>query len=399
MSDSDFDEDEDDIIFKEFRTANERFQQSLLQAKHDSIEQQAEAELSKKYQKQEQQKGNQQEYEDQDQDTVMKQEPDDLTEEIERVKQQIKIAQGQVDDLKNELGEWQHRRNNEAALSRLTTEERATMDQTPPELTPADLDSIFDYLLEMGQMPLHENAAGLDQRDFPESTPSMKIKAMEHPDVVAQRNFSNMTFTKLENTYMDTGKAVYRQCHLEGFAYDIPFTMIFDVNATLEITSLDFDVGVNLQVDANILLSRIKQECNLMALFKLILHYGRLEDAKKKCFDHLKQHYEGTQVNTHWDDESPTMTFSTRGNQMQVKLAWLYDEMDTSQYSTLDVNICDYFMPSAQFTIVTDSPSTKLSLVIDKVPEKFKTLSDQIGVVQATKVMVGSILQEPRPYT
>ncbi|KAI8339673.1 hypothetical protein BC941DRAFT_421150 [Chlamydoabsidia padenii] len=222
----------------------------------------------------------------------------------------------------------------------------------------------------------------------------MKTKAMEHPDVVAQRNFSNMTFTKLENTYVNTGRVSYRQCHLEGSAYNIPFTMTFNVDATLEITSLDFDVGANLKVDANTLLSRIKQECNLMALFRLILHYGQLEIAKKKTFDYLKQYYEGTKVDTHWDDESSTMTFSTRDNQMKVKLAWSNDEINASQYNMLDVDICGYVKPSVQFTAINACPSAKLSLLLDKVPENFNTLSDQVGVIQATKLMIGSILQE-----
>jgi hypothetical protein len=41
--------------------------------------------------------------------------------------------------------------------------------------------------------------------------------------------------------------------------------------------------------------------------------------------------------------------------------------------------------------------STKLTNILEKVPGNFQSLSDQVGVIQATEIMVGAILQEPSP--
>jgi hypothetical protein len=41
--------------------------------------------------------------------------------------------------------------------------------------------------------------------------------------------------------------------------------------------------------------------------------------------------------------------------------------------------------------------SAKLTNILRKVPEKFQSLSDQVGVIQAVEIMVGAILQEPSP--
>jgi hypothetical protein len=48
-----------------------------------------------------------------------------------------------------------------------------------------------------------------------------------------------------------------------------------------------------------------------MALLRLILHFGRLEDAKKSTFDYLVSRYKDTEVNAQ-RDQQVSLLFASR---------------------------------------------------------------------------------------
>lgn len=108
----------------------------------------------------------------------------------------------------------------------------------------------------MGQMPASENAAaGFEPNTLLTTTPTIHANAMSHPDVVAQQTFTHLTFTKLENVF-DQDDSGCRNCSLEGKAYDSWFAVTVRVDASLTLSSLDFYVDTDLQVDASALLGR-----------------------------------------------------------------------------------------------------------------------------------------------
>jgi hypothetical protein len=107
----------------------------------------------------------------------------------------------------------------------------------------------------MGQMPASENAAaGFEPNTLLTTTPTIHASAMSHPDVVAQQTFTHLTFTKLENVFDQDGG--WRTCSLEGKAYDSWFSVTVRVDASLTLSSLDFYVDTDLQIDASTLLAR-----------------------------------------------------------------------------------------------------------------------------------------------
>ncbi|KAI8088957.1 uncharacterized protein BX664DRAFT_124424 [Halteromyces radiatus] len=256
------DDDDDDVVFRDFRNINNRFQQRLLEAQHAATEKQIEDQLD-----------------------LMEKDlgPQDIQRECHTIQSKIDKVEAEVDALKQQLSNWQAKRKEQASLTNMTPEERANKIEQQRQrhesivIDQADLDSIFDYLSEIGQS--YSNAAGLKpHRAARTNNNEMTMQALQSPDVLEQVDFTHIEFTTVENKFYedqsiedvtDSGNLVdrsYRDCTLEGKSYNSSFKVTFRIDALLDVNRLDFDLDMDLHVDAGPILLRRMQFVDVISL-------------------------------------------------------------------------------------------------------------------------------------
>ncbi|KAI8073946.1 hypothetical protein BC940DRAFT_77401 [Gongronella butleri] len=299
------DDSEEQHFLTNFRSSNDRFQQKFQQAQHDANERQVEQDLDR-----------------------LDSHEKPLSEKEWRLQEahlhrKLVTVEKNIKHLQQQLTAWKEKRQTEASLAQLTPAERAAAAAASQSsgkpaqdgLTTADVNSIFTYLFEVGEMPLHPNAAGLNEHTAVYARDDMKQQAFMNPQVLEQQEFSNITFTEVQETF-DRAPAVHsaaqssrntntstsasqnepdnrpsRHCLLRGRCHQCNFRISFVVDPTLKVEQLDFELDIDIQLDARSLLKEIKKSNNLLALFRLIRHYGRLEKDKFDVFAYIKKLY------------------------------------------------------------------------------------------------------------
>jgi hypothetical protein len=107
-----------------------------------------------------------------------------------------------------------------------------------------------------------------------------------------------------------------RYCELSGYSFEQKFQVSFSVTEpSMIMSNFDFEVGIEIQLDVGDVLQRqvhigwhigpwiliytfrVKEECDIMGFFRLIVHYATLDMQRKQTFKKLIDEYQDTSVN------------------------------------------------------------------------------------------------------
>ncbi|KAI8137915.1 hypothetical protein BJV82DRAFT_633113 [Fennellomyces sp. T-0311] len=211
---------------------------------------------------------------------------------------QVQEAEEQVQRLRTKLAERRKRREYEAGIMKLTPEERADAMQVEyNDDDVVDKNVLFEYLIRIGSAPLPANAADMSGSNFVRPHAELRQKAMEDPEVLKQSQFGHIHFAKADNRTEESLDGTVRYCDLEGKAYEQAFSVSFQVReAKLAIHDLTFKVSLDFEMDVGPLLEQIKTESNLLAFFRLLVHYGKLDHLRSTTFASLKTIYASRDV-------------------------------------------------------------------------------------------------------
>ncbi|KAI8388758.1 uncharacterized protein BYT42DRAFT_245711 [Radiomyces spectabilis] len=376
---------ENEPVF-DYRTINERFQQRLLEAQKTANEKEIEADLN------------------------LAGSPDlpDAVDPLETERQileaQVARAEKDVEELKKQVADRKARRLREAALLKMTPEERARVveeqEKAAEEGMPIDddvddMDVVFEYLLHIGETPLPRNAANMSRTDLMSSHAEFRTRAMQDPEVEKQGEFAHLRFTEAKNrlTPNPNGQGEIRSCELIGETYQQSFKICFDVyEPNFVVDNLVFDLSIEMQLDCGSILQEIVDESDLLAFFRLLVHYARLDDERKKVFNQLKEKLADTRITLLPMAEDRLKFQSNRNDEPELYLLWKTKVIE-SEHADLDANICERVLPDIRMEADT---SEKWSLVdekgvMDHLPTHFTQTMKLKGVFLATLIMVDAV--------
>ncbi|KAI9496058.1 hypothetical protein BDB00DRAFT_811529 [Zychaea mexicana] len=327
MTESDTDSEEFPF---DYRTTNDRFQEKLREAQESAVNRQIEGDL-------EQNQNNN----------------DPLEVQSRVLRLQVNAAEKQVQKLRQQLEARKKRREHEAAIMKLTPEERADameVDHENIDNDITDMKAIFDYLLHIGSAPLPKNAADLSGSSFVQPHAEIREQAINNPEMDLQAKFGQMVILKANNTIVNAADdSAIRRCELSGNAYDQEFSVTFEVlESKLSIQKLDFTTSIDLDVDAGPLLHSIREERNLLAFFRLLRHYAKLEHERKTTFEKLLAVYANRSVSVEQVELDQLKFTSTNENNPLVLVLQWRNYLQEIDRPGVPVNICDVLKPDVQ---------------------------------------------------
>ncbi|CAO3647546.1 unnamed protein product [Cunninghamella blakesleeana] len=375
-------DNENEIEELDLPNVNNRFQQRLLQAQQIANEKEIEKELT----------------EFKNQQVPLKNK--DLTKEYQSLKKELKKIEQEIDHMNLDLSHWKEKRRKQASLMNLTPNVRAEMVtlEDNDRVTKQDLDSIFDYFFELALTPLPTNAVDMDIPKFVDNYKEMKEDALKSKESRQQSNFTHIKFTEMETWYdedvIDFDLAT-RHSRLVGRAYETSFKITYDITPNLDIVNLDFEVDLDLSLDAKDVLQGIKIDGNLLMLFRLLKHFGRLKYDMHKTFDLLESQYQSTEILVTREGDNSLMFTGPIYDDPKLTLSWKYETTSNYHNEDMDINICEQVIPVVELNAEAPWKSEKLYNLLSQVPEKFKKLLSEQGVIIATQIMIGGILIEP----
>ncbi|KAI9311542.1 hypothetical protein BX666DRAFT_939394 [Dichotomocladium elegans] len=180
----------------DYRTSNQRFQERLLAAQQNTIEQQIEESIESRRENEEEESSI------------------PLAAQRESLRAEVLIMEKEVETLRKELAKWRARREREASIKNMTPEERAAAlereEQEQKEgdnvMDMFDESVIFDYLISAGSAPMPANAADLSATDFTKPHEEMRAVAMQKPEALEQRKYAHFNLTKMSNEIDKSGR-------------------------------------------------------------------------------------------------------------------------------------------------------------------------------------------------
>ncbi|KAI7858671.1 hypothetical protein BDC45DRAFT_531845 [Circinella umbellata] len=367
----------------DYRTTNDRFQEKLREAQESAINRQIERDIG------------------QNQDEI------DLSLEAEYGTLQLKVkaAEKEVEKLREKLEQRKKRREYEAGLSKMTPEERADAMQLEHQGFNEDddindMEVIFDYLIHIGSAPLPTNAADLSGGNFVQPHSEIREKVLNNPKVLEQIDYSHIRLTRTNNEIIksinnednDNNTDTVRRCELTGTVYDQAFTVYFEIlESKLSIQTLSFTVSEDMLVDTNPLLESIKQECNLVGFFRLLIHYAKLDIERKSTFQRLKDLYDSQSISVE-QVELNQLKFKHSNDDLmdrslEVVLTWR-NEMEFTDRISNSTNLCELVKPEVSIQI-NDVKNNE----IKNLSENFRQLLNAKGVYMATQLIVSGVLR------
>ncbi|KAI7875663.1 hypothetical protein K492DRAFT_210816 [Lichtheimia hyalospora FSU 10163] len=361
----------DDFSF-DARTTSQQFQQRLLAAQQSSTERQIKESIESRH------------ADPQDSNQVP------LEEQRQILHDQVLELEKEVAKLRENLMIQRQRREKEASVVKMTPEQRAQLQDDQEQVEePIDLDVVFDYLIRIASAPLPSNAADMSASDFIQSHDELRERAMQDPKVRSQIDFAHIEFTKTSNKiqHLPDGSGTVRHCELCGSIYGQQFTVTFNIREDqLCIENLKLEVDVETQFELCTLLTRIEQECNLLAFFRLLVHYGRLVDDRRTLFQHLHELY--SPKITVESTESNTLKLY-REQDHQVRLIWELNILSMD----ISINICEQVIPNIRMeTYTTGSQiSAERQELYNRIPDSFARLLSIKGALAATQIMIDAV--------
>ncbi|KAF7722239.1 hypothetical protein EC973_003520 [Apophysomyces ossiformis] len=332
----------------DYHTSNARFQRKLLEAQQSAEERQIEDDLDL---------------------LDVRELPDSeeqLEEEREALLAEVQEVEQEVASLRQQLAHRKARRLREATISNMTPEERAKAVEEEEQMQEEDdvdnLDviletgikkNISDYLLYVGGVPLPKNAADMSGSDMITPHAELRAKVKNDPEVQRQSEFTHIQFTQTENRLVrdDVHTGETRECELTGTCYELPFHLAFEVTGpNYTVSNLTFELSIVMQLETAPVLQQIKDECDLLAFFRLLVHYARLVDQRKSVFEELKDWAERNhlQVEAIADDRLRFEKEDDAGP--SLILSWT-TMAQPSEKEDVGVNICERVLPDIQIQL------------------------------------------------
>ncbi|KAL1926722.1 hypothetical protein VTP01DRAFT_5617 [Rhizomucor pusillus] len=365
----------------DFKTTQSRFQKKLLEAQRHAAERQIELDLY-------------------DQDTAQ----ESLESQKHALKAEVDVLEKKVESLRKELELRKRKRQEEARLSKLTPEERARIveqeeedekereegKQEDQEEDLHDMNVLFEYLVLVGSVPLPKNAADMSGSDFVLPHVELRAKAMENPEVLEQSEFCHIRITEAINQPISLPDgSTRRNCKLTGASYGQPFTITFDVlQPSLVIDKFDYDVNFDMQLEIGPLLQNVKEERNLLYFFRLVIHYSRLCNERRRVFDRLQEVFRDRSVEIKEKDANSLIFKNESGSGVELTLSWsmvLKNEIPC-------VNICEQVTPDVRLECNNCGSSNQEADDMESISAAFDGLMRQKGVLLAAQVMISALL-------
>ncbi|CEG68916.1 hypothetical protein RMATCC62417_05079 [Rhizopus microsporus] len=329
---------EDQLNFAN-RTTNSEFHKRLLATQKASHEQQLEDSLFNEF--------------------AVENDEEEMRKKVAILQQQVERMEGYVADLEEKLKDRKERRQKEANLTNMTPEQRAqyVMEEEERDISDIpDLDVIFEYMLLLGSSTTTDTN-DLSQADFLKPDAQLREEAISDPDVVRQTDYSFVKFTRAKNileTRTDSLDDI-RHCELSGSSFSQEFTVSFDVlEATMTMCNLNFEVGIRMKMDIGPLLQKIKDTCNILGFFQVLVHYARLTDQRRVLFEKLKRSFENTDITVEALSDSRLQFQGKREDSMALVLNWKI-VMHNMNRDSLDANIRDHVQLQLNMDAITPS--------------------------------------------
>ncbi|KAI7903692.1 uncharacterized protein BX663DRAFT_507312 [Cokeromyces recurvatus] len=362
-----------------------------------------------------------------------------LRRQVKRLELQVMIAENRVKDMETKLAACKQRRQNESGLTNMTPEERAayaeeeekrinkakekrerarrrkeakvlkkdastdeeseneeqdTSEESEIEKdnTP-DWDVVFEYLLLLESTLDEEATNTLSGSDFLPPNLGLREKALNHEEVKRQVAYSSIEISKAKNVLesnLTEKDGNIRHCELSGTSYDQTFNIIFDVmEPQMIVNNLEFEVDIDMQIAIGNILEQIKEDCNIMAFFRLLVHYATLDKQRKSVFDQLIQKYKDTSVNIEMLSRDKLKFESTTGNDIYLTFLWKMIP-DALEKETLDANIENHIQPMLRLDAKMRNKKDESGL-LKKVNDGFMFLVEQQGVYRAVESIVNKM--------
>ncbi|KAI9486111.1 MAG: hypothetical protein EXX96DRAFT_31195 [Benjaminiella poitrasii] len=279
--------------------------------------------------------------------------------------------------------------SDEASESEESSMELATEkeDDTP------DWDIVFEYLLLLESTLDEEATNTLSGSDFLPKDLGLREKALEHEEVKRQTAYSSIKITKakniLESNSTEEGDTI-RHCELSGSSFGQAFNMTFDVvEPRMIVRDLNFETDIDMQITIGNILEQIKESCNIMAFFRVLVHYATLNRQRKSVFKRLVQKYKGTAVNVEVLSRDKIKFESSTGNDIYLTFLWKMIP-DTLGKETLDANVENHIQPLLRLDAKSNTKTDEKGL-LRKVNNGFMFLVEQQGVYRAVESIVNKI--------
>ncbi|CEP18164.1 hypothetical protein [Parasitella parasitica] len=267
-----------------------------------------------------------------------------------------------------------------------------------------DWNVIYEYLLLLESESMDDDLSF--GADFINPNAQMRQKAFENEQVTRQTEYSGITIKQSAYSFKDSreaGAESVRHCALSGTSFDLPFKAEFDVfEPSMVMSSLDFEVNIEMQLAVGSTLQKIKNECNIMGFFRLFVHYAKLEKQRDDIFNRLIQHYKDTPVNVILLSQTKLQFEGAvhNGSECGIILLFSWKIMETNtDREKLDANVVNDVKPNltmeavALSTVITKDTTGAL----DRVNEVFLHTIMRKGVYEGTTYIVDNILSVEHP--
>ncbi|KAI8639404.1 hypothetical protein BD408DRAFT_404903 [Parasitella parasitica] len=277
-------------------------------------------------------------------------------------------------------------------------EEKEDEDEDEDDDDDNKLSSEYLLLLESESIDDHMSfGADFMNPDFINPNAQVRQKAFASEQVTRQTDYSGIVIKQSAYSFKENSEAgteSVRHCALSGTSFDLPFQAEFDVlEPSMVMSSLNFEVNIEMQLAVGTTLQKIKDECNIMGFFRLFVHYAQLEKQRDDVFNRLTQHYKDTSVNIVMLSHTKLQFEGAVDCGINLLLSWKITETNTDR-EKLDANVVNDVRPNLTMEAVALSAviTRDTNGALDKVNEAFLHTIMQKGVYEGTKYIVDNIL-------
>ncbi|KAI8090331.1 hypothetical protein BDF21DRAFT_459783 [Thamnidium elegans] len=314
--------------------------------------------------------------------------PVKLDEQLKALKNQVNRMESKVRVMEDRLEDRKARRALEASLTNMTPEERAmhAEKQENEENTEdiPDLDVIFAPA---------DDVNDFSTTDFIKPHAGIRKEALEDKWVLKQEKYSSVHFVKADNVLESNTNAEgeIRHCELGGSCNDMEFNITFDVlEPSMTMSNLVFEVGIEMQMEIGDILERIREECDLLQFFRVIVHYTTLEKERKRIFDKLIDRFSNTEL--HVELLSPSRLMFEGTSSAYLTLEWKTEVLHTDKFR-LDCNAANYIKPRLSmeaFNLGSSNDVDTFDIAV-QMNDFFMTLLKMKGIFEATEFIVNKV--------
>ncbi|CAM0142271.1 hypothetical protein VKS41_002245 [Umbelopsis sp. WA50703] len=366
-------QDNNDITFDDYRTANARFHSRLMAVQHGpEIDQQSHPRSSETFSRSNRPSTTFSYTSQQERERAV------LLDKIENMREQVEYYRAERDSARQ-------RRKDLAKRSKMTFEERIASEKDSEE----DLQAVIEYLLSPMVTEEERIAAGDSLNEG-----NIRIKALQSPEVIRASEVSHIAFTDIQKSLEKTpSQRTLGQYELAGKSFDEEFRISFRTDADAgRVIDLVINVSPSLYFDIGPFIDIFQAEGNLLGFFRILVHQARLLHERQRVFQSLRSRYEETNIKVE-EIGYEQLRFSTSSeNEPDLVLSW---EMPRAQIPEQieGMDVPKREPPIIQLEAIVSQQWTALDAdgVMSKLPEQFRKLMQKQGVEQAAAILVSAM--------